>query len=109
MCWEDFIKQYSRITVCFIKPWQHMRLKGKFIRVEEKEKPEHDWVISKFCYSFKLEEDSQAIIALHQEDGRILGSEKRPTLDMGFAVLKQEEDDSLTLETFCDHEVSRVV
>ena len=87
MAWEDFIEKFSSINVCLVKPWEHMRLKGKFIRVQEEKDNEKDWVVSKFFYTFELEEDANVFIALHQEDERIEGAEKRPQIDMGFAVL----------------------
>ncbi len=70
-------------------------MKGKFIRLTERTKPdiqgsdpEYDWVISKFYYTFTVTEACNVMIGLHQEDDRIEGSDKRPMVDLGFAILK---------------------
>jgi len=35
MCYEDFIKHFSALNVCKVKQLNEIRLKGKFVRVED--------------------------------------------------------------------------
>ena len=76
-----------------MKNWQELRIKGKFIRVQDNEDPNIEIVLSKWYYSIEIEERTQIIIGLHQEDERIEGVIlKRPYLDIGLAVLKKDKD-----------------
>ena len=77
MWYEDFFKNFESINVCKVADWKEVRLKGKFIRLWELEDTDEDWVLSKFYYSFRLEETAKIDICLHQEDIRIIGADKR--------------------------------
>ena len=70
-----------------------MRIKGKFIRVQDIEDPYMEAVISKWYYSIDLHETTKIFIGLHQEDERIKGViARRPFLDIGLAILKRTND-----------------
>lgn len=89
---EDFVEQFSEIGFCKVNEWNETRLAGKFISVKEKNS-DKTWVVSKNSYTFSIEDDTTAYIGVHQEDERNYGaSEARPYLDIGFALLKQDED-----------------
>ena len=97
MCLEDFFKCFVSITVCKMADWKEVRLKGKFIRLKETENEDEDWVLSKFYYSFHLEDTAKIDICLHQEDKRILGADKRRYVDLQILILRRNEDGTLTL------------
>jgi calpain-15 len=103
MSLEDFFMRYKSVTLCDVKNWNEVRLRGKFIKVTGKNDPGQDQVIPKFYYSFDIEEDeTEVVISLHQEDKRNLGSQLRSYLDVGFIILKRDEEDEGNLEYF-DH------
>ena len=94
---EDFFKCFESITVCKMADWKEVRLKGKFIRLKESENEDEDWVLSKFYYSFHLEETAKIDICLHQEDERVLGTDRRRYIDMQILILKRNDDGTLSL------------
>jgi len=99
MCLEDFVEKYVSINVCQVRgDWNEARFKGKFLKVQDKNDEDRDWVLSKFVYKFRMEEEAQVAIGIHQEDDRIEGAEKRPLMDIGFALLKDDDDDEEDLE-----------
>lgn len=76
-------------------------MRGKFLKVKSKEDQSQDYVLSKFYYTFEIEEDdSSVIIGVHQEDKRNLGSHLRPYLDASFIILKRDEEDEDILEYY---------
>lgn len=88
---DDFITQFKELGICYVGEWNEVRLAGKFISVKEKDS-ERSWVVSKNSYTFTLNEDAKVHVGVHQEDERNYGAaEARPYLDIGFALLKQEE------------------
>lgn len=90
MCFDDFITHYVSTNVCIIRPWEEIRLKGKFIRVREISEPDNSWVISKFYYTFQIKVPAKVIIGVHQEDNRTTGADnKRQNLDLSFAILRK--------------------
>ena len=93
---EDFFKNFESITVCKVSDWNEVRLKGKFIRLWENEDEDEDWVLSKFYYSFHLNEAAKIDIWLHQEDKRILGADKRRYVEMQILILKRNDDGTIT-------------
>ena len=87
-----------------------MRFKGKFLKVQDKEDEDKDWVLSKFVYKFRIDEDAQVAIGIHQEDDRIEGADKRPMIDMGFALLKDGDDeDDYELAEYVNYKQEREV
>lgn len=109
MSYEDFFKYFDSITICKTQNWEELRLKGKFIRVEEEEIEGNDWVISQFYYTFNLENPAHVEIGLHQEDERILGADKRPYLDATYIILKKNDDGHLSVAGMAEMYTSRDV
>ena len=79
---KDFLSYFCSITVCKVENWRELRLKGIFLRVFEEEDKDEDFVLSKFYYSFHLEEETVVEIGLHQEDERTMGADRRRYIDM---------------------------
>jgi hypothetical protein len=98
---EDFFDNFNDLGVCKVEAWNEIRLKGKFIKVKEAENENWDWALSKFYYTFKLNEEGRVNIGVHQEDERVYGvKQTRPYLDTGFALMKQEDEDELVFVDF---------
>ena len=108
MCLEDFIMRFSSVNICQVKNWDEIRLKGKFIRAKEKKEEGGDYVLSRFYYTFEVEDDDTEVhISLHQEDNRVLGADRRGYLDVSIALLKLDPNDSLDVYSFSDFVVER--
>jgi len=99
--YEEFFKYFDSVSIWQIKNWKEIRLKGKFIKVQEEEK-DNEWVISQFYYTFTLKSPTYMIISLHQEDERHLGWDKRPYVDLSYSILKREKDGTLSIAGFAD-------
>jgi hypothetical protein len=85
--------RFDSVNICEIEKWNEIRLKGKFIRVREKDGELNEWVIPKFFYSFEVEDDNTLIhIGIHQEDDRILGADRRRLLDLSFILFRIDDD-----------------
>lgn len=97
MSYQDFFKYFTSITVCKVDNWNTVRLKGIYLRVIETDDVDEDWVLSKFYYSFRLEEKAEIMISLHQEDDRVLGSELRRYVDQQVLILQRHTNGTLTL------------
>ena len=88
--YQDVLKYFKTLNVCRIKNWDEVRIKGKFIRVQDIEDPQVEIVISKWYYSIDLQETTKIFIGLHQEDMRIKGvAQRRPYLDLSIAILRR--------------------
>lgn len=93
MSLEDFVMRFDSVNICEVRNWNELRLKGKFIRVQEKEGEENEWVVPKFYYTFSVNEDETDMhIGLHQEDDRILGADRRRFLDVSMILFRIDED-----------------
>lgn len=95
---KDFLSYFCSITVCKVENWRELRLKGIFLRVFEEEDKDEDFVLSKFYYSFHLDEEAVVEIGLHQEDERTMGADRRRYIDMQILVLKRHPNGTLTIE-----------
>ena len=83
---------FKSLNVCRVKNWNEVRIRGKFIRVQDIDNSMLEVVMSKFYYQLDVPEPSRIFVALHQEDERIKGVLlRRPYLDMGLAILKRVE------------------
>lgn len=71
MCFEDYVSIFKGVNVCWVKNWEEVRIKGKFIWVQNIEDPNIEVVLSKWYYSLDVNEPTRLIIGLHQEDERI--------------------------------------
>ncbi len=93
MSFNDFLTYFQALNICCVKNWQELRIKGKFIRVQDMDNPNIEVVFSKWYYNVEITERTQLVIALHQEDERIEGClSRRPYLDIGIAILKKTGD-----------------
>ena len=108
MNFEDFCSHFSSLHVCRVKNWDEVRIKGKFIRVQDVEDPSLEVVVSKWFYSIDLPERVRLFIGVHQEDERQVGvATKRQYLDIGIVVLKRLNDGTITVIGKQDFEISR--
>ena len=98
MSYDDFIDNFSSLNVCAVKNWDEVRIKGKFVRVQDKEDPDLEVAVSKWYYSIELGQPKRIYIGIHQEDERVFGvSSRRSCLDIGIVILKKMPDGTLTL------------
>ena len=100
---QDFFIKFKSVTLWDIENWNEVRVRGKFIKVLDKHDLSQDRVISKFYYSFDIDEDdTNVVIGIHQEDKRSLGAHLRGYLDVCYIILKRNDDDKSQLEYY-DH------
>lgn len=95
--YEDFFKNFCSITICKVENWNEVRLRGIFTRLFEAEDTDEDFVLSKFYYSFRLEEETSLELGIHQEDERILGSDRRRYVDMQLLVLRRHTNGTMSI------------
>lgn len=108
MSFEDFTQHFAALHVCRVKNWDEVRIKGKFIRVQDVEDPNLEVVVSKWFYSIDLPERVRLFIGIHQEDERQIGvAGKRQYLDIGIVVLKRLNDGTITVIGKQDFEIGR--
>ena len=89
--------------MCRIKNWDEVRIKGKYIRVQDIDDPNVEIVISKWYYSIDLHETTKIFIGLHQEDERVKGViNRRPYMDVSLAIIRRTQDgvDLIDLKDF---------
>lgn len=109
MCLEDFMEKFEAINFCRIENFNEARFKGKFIRTVKKETKE-EFAVSKFFYTFEVEEENDITIGLHQEDERIQGAHLRRNMDIGFVILKVDEDeDTVEFHDYCNFSREREI
>ncbi len=112
--YQDVLKHFKTLNVCRIKNWDEVRIKGKYIRVQDIDDPNVEIVISKWYYSIDLHETTKIFIGLHQEDERVKGViHRRPYMDVSLAILRRTQDgvDLIDLKDFvqdrqCEIEVN---
>lgn len=92
ICLEDFMAKFEACNLCRIENFNEARFKGKFIKTVRKETKE-EFAVSKFFYTFEVEEENDVTIGIHQEDERIQGAHLRRNMDVGFVILRVDEDE----------------
>ncbi|CAI2386182.1 unnamed protein product [Moneuplotes crassus] len=108
MCFEDFIKHFRSLNVCRVRNWEEVRVKGKFIRVQNVEDPDIEVVLSKWYYSLDVNEQTRVFLGVHQEDERVENTRlRRPYLDIGIAVLRRTGDNNVELIDLKDLNIER--
>lgn len=65
MSYSDLVKYFDGIHICKVKNWDEVRIKGKFVKVQDIEDPKIETVMSKWYYSIELQETTKMIITLH--------------------------------------------
>jgi len=90
MSFENIIQRFTCLNVCKAVNMDEVRIRGKFLRVQDVEVPSIEIVASKWYYSVEVEQDTRVFLGVHQEDERKMGvSGRRPYLDIGIAVLRR--------------------
>jgi hypothetical protein len=75
-------------------------MRGKFLKVVDS-KTDYDSVVSKWYYELVVHTEQEIFVGLHQEDERIqVVLDRRPFIDMGFAVIRVDEDTGLQLHEY---------
>lgn len=104
---KEFYQNFDGVIVTMVAPWLETRVKGKFIKVTAADDTKKESVISKFFYEIDVPNDTRAIIGIHQEDEKVFGvSDRRPNVDMGWALLWNEGGE-LTLMEQADYSTAR--
>ena len=61
----DAVRTFKALNVCRVRNWEEVRIKGKFIRVQDIDDSNTEVVISKWYYSIDLHETTKIIIGVH--------------------------------------------
>ena len=110
MCYEDMLKNFYCLNVCKVRNWDEVRIKGKFIKIQEIDDPDIEITLSKWYYSMEIMDKTKIVISLHQEDERISGVVvNRPYLDVSIVVLKRLRNNQVELVDFEDFKFERQV
>lgn len=110
MSFEDMIDQFTCLNVCKVKNWDEVRIKGKFVRVQDMEDGAIELVMSKWYYSLEVTTSTKVFIGVHQEDERVVGvALRRQYLDIGVVVLRRLQDGSVSIVHSQDLELDREV
>ena len=110
MNYDDFQAQFYCVNCCKVRNWDEVRIKGKFIRVQEIDDPKIEQVVSKWYYTIEVQEKAKVSVSIHQEDERSNGvALLRPYQDIGIAILKKKNDGNVELINFTDFEFDRQV
>jgi calpain-15 len=108
MGFDDFIRHFRSLNVWRVRNWEEVRIKGKFIRVQNIDDPDVEIVLSKWYYSLDVNEPTRVFIGIHQEDERIENvSSRRSYLDIGVAVLRRTGDNNVELIDLKDLNIDR--
>jgi len=93
MSFEDTIERFACLNVCKAVNMHEIRIKGKFLRIQDVEDPFLEVVISKWYYSVEVDQPTRVFIGLHQEDERKLGIlARKPYIDISIAVLRRTNE-----------------
>jgi calpain-15 len=89
MSLEEAVCYFISLNVCRVRNWHEIRLKGKFLRLQDQDNPSIENTQSKWFYQFEVTEaQNRLFIGFHQEDERIIGvAETRKNIDLSIAVL----------------------
>jgi calpain-15 len=110
MSYDDMIKNFYCLNVCKVKNWDEVRIKGKFIKIQEIDDADIEITLSKWYYSLEIVEKTKLIITLHQEDERISGvAGHRPYLDISIAVLRRQSNNGVELVDFSEFKFDRQI
>lgn len=87
---DDFIKEFSSFAVCYVKNWDEVRIRGKFVMLKEQE-TSLEFTLSKWYYCIQLEKTTNIIISLHQDEDKAKEIDSRKQLmDISLTILKQD-------------------
>jgi hypothetical protein len=89
---EDFLKEFPFLSVCYTKNWDEVRIRGKFVLLREQES-QIESVVSKWYYAVQLDKPTNIIISLHQDEDRIKENDSRKQMmDISLTILKQDNN-----------------
>ena len=101
--------KFDATNICKVENYNEVRFKGKFIKCTVGEE-KFESVISKFVYKFEVEQEATVTFGIHQEDERIVGAHLRRNMDVGFVILRTEEDeDEVHFVNYCPFNREREV
>jgi hypothetical protein len=63
MSFEDFQNYFVNVTVCRVRHYEEVRVKGSFVRHQVDEENSH--VLSKWCYTLTVNEPSRVFVGVH--------------------------------------------
>jgi hypothetical protein len=90
MTYQDAVAQFACLNVCKAINMHEVRIKGKFLRLQDIENSEIEQTVSKWYYSVEVDHRTRLFVGLHQEDERkfrVLA--RKPYIDIGIAVLRR--------------------
>jgi hypothetical protein len=92
LSFEDFVREFSYLSVCYTKNWDEIRIRGKFVLLKEQE-TNMESVLSKWYYSVQLDRPTNLIISLHQDEDRMKENDSRKQMmDISLTILKQDNN-----------------
>jgi len=92
MSYEDFLRHFAALNVCKAKNCNEIRLKGKFVRVDDAEGLANQ-VVSKWFYYLEVQKKTHLMLGLHQVDEKVKRVlPRRRYMDAGFLILKKAAD-----------------
>lgn len=81
---EDFVKEFTSISVCYTKDWNETRIKGQFIKDETN-------CISKYYYMFKG--SGKMVISIYVDEDKFKGKDSRKQImDVSLSLLEYLPD-----------------
>ena len=100
MSFIEAVTYFKSLNVCRVQNWNEVRIKGKFLRIQDIEDPQIEVVQSKWYYQIEVvDQPARIFIGLHQEDERIKGVLlRRPYLDLSICILQIVENDVILLD-----------
>jgi hypothetical protein len=63
--YEDILNMFVSLNVCKATNMHEVRLRGKFLRIQDVNEPQHEIVISKWYYSLEVNQTTRVIVGLH--------------------------------------------
>ncbi len=65
MSYEEFLSYFRSVSICKVKNWDEVRIKGKFVKVQDVDDPNMEIALSKWYYSIELQERTRLILGIH--------------------------------------------
>jgi calpain-15 len=92
LTFDDFLKEFPYLSVCYTKNWDEVRIRGKFVLLKEQESGLES-VLSKWYYSVQLDRPTNLIISLHQDEDRMKENDSRKQMmDISITILRQDNN-----------------
>jgi hypothetical protein len=89
LTFEDFLKEFAFLSVCYTRNWEEVRIRGKFVQLKEAESGD-EIVISKWYYSLSLDKVTNIIISLHQDEIIKDSESRKQMMDISLTILRQD-------------------